>query len=136
MMKLQRPRRREMPESTVPLINVVFLLLIFFMLAGRLSAPMPFEAAPPESEQQNRPGDAAATVYVAADGRLAVGQTESALDELARRVAEHRGEDGGPVRVRADGRADANRVIAVMDALRDAGVREVRLLTRPADRGS
>lgn len=135
-MKLQRPRRRDMPESTIPLINVVFLLLIFFMLAGRLSAPMPFEAEPPESEQQRRAGDAAATVYVAADGRLAVGRTETKLAGLAARVAERRGDDGGPVRVRADGGADANRVIAVLDTLRGADIREVRLLTRPAGGGS
>ncbi len=134
-MKLQRPRRRDMPESTIPLINIVFLLLIFFMLAGRLSAPMPFQAEPPESKQQQRAGEAATTVYVAADGRLAVGETDTALADLAARVAERRGADGR-VRVHADGRADANRVIAVLDALRDAEIREVHLLTRPAGGGS
>ena len=135
-MKLQRPRRRDMPESTIPLINVVFLLLIFFMLAGRLSAPMPFEAEPPQSDQERRAGEAAVTVYVAADGRLAVGPTETELGELAGLVGARREAENGPVRVRADGHAEANRVIAVLDALREAEIGEVRLLTRPAEGGT
>ena len=122
-----------MPESTIPLINVVFLLLIFFMLAGRLSAPMPFEAEPPQSDQERRAGQAAVTVYVAADGRLAVGRTETELGELAGLGGERRETESGPVRVRADGNAEANRVIAVLDALREAEIGEVRLLTRPRE---
>ena len=38
-----RPRPGE-DERILPLINVVFLLLIFFMLAGRLAVSDPFAA--------------------------------------------------------------------------------------------
>ncbi|ORE90796.1 biopolymer transporter ExbD [Acuticoccus yangtzensis] len=40
MRRLGEPRRRRAEhESTIPLINVVFLLLVFFLVAGTLSAP-------------------------------------------------------------------------------------------------
>ncbi|MCG8693196.1 MAG: biopolymer transporter ExbD, partial [Minwuiales bacterium] len=41
--------RRSDDDRILPLINVVFLLLIFFMLAGRLSAGDPFRVDPPAS---------------------------------------------------------------------------------------
>ena len=48
-MRFEPPRPRNEDERILPLINVVFLLLIFFMLAGRLSASDPFQVEPPRS---------------------------------------------------------------------------------------
>ncbi len=45
-MKLTKPKRRAMPETIVALIDVVFFLLIFFMLIGRMDASSPFEVTP------------------------------------------------------------------------------------------
>ena len=41
----KRPRSTE--DNILPLINVVFLLLIFFMLAGVLTQSPPFSLTPP-----------------------------------------------------------------------------------------
>ena len=46
-MKLTRPVRRAMPETIIALIDVVFFLLVFFMLIGRMDATSPFEVLPP-----------------------------------------------------------------------------------------
>ena len=48
-MRFEPPRPRNDEERILPLVNVVLLLLIFFMLAGRLAASDPFEIAPPRS---------------------------------------------------------------------------------------
>ena len=34
-------------ESVVPMINVVFLLLIFFLMTAQITAPTPVEVTPP-----------------------------------------------------------------------------------------
>ncbi len=36
-MRMKSPQRREPPENTIPLINVVFLMLIFFLFAGSVA---------------------------------------------------------------------------------------------------
>ena len=36
---LPRPQRRKPAAAILPLINVVFLMLIFFMIAGTLAPP-------------------------------------------------------------------------------------------------
>lgn len=39
-MPLHRPTPRTRPEPTIALINIVFLMLIFFMIAGTLAPPL------------------------------------------------------------------------------------------------
>ena len=56
-MKLARGRRRESPETIIPLIDVVFFLLIFFMLIGRMDATAPFDVTPAIAQTgQDMPG--------------------------------------------------------------------------------
>src|SRR3546814_6397158 len=50
----RRSRRFDSEEAILTLINVVFLLLIFFMLAGRMTEPSPFAIAPPVSAEAGR----------------------------------------------------------------------------------
>jgi len=116
----------------IPLINVVFLLLIFFMLAGRLTQQPPFDWTAPDSRSERTPGTEGVVVHVAKDGRIAVGGRAVALDGL-RTAVQAAAEAVGPVHLRADRAAEAKRVIAVLTQLRMAGVDAVRLYTRPGE---
>ena len=71
-MRFEPPRPRNDEERVLPLINVVFLLLIFFMLAGKLSASDPFQVEPPRSLSEGPPTPQDSLVLVGADGRLAL----------------------------------------------------------------
>ncbi|WP_018946561.1 biopolymer transporter ExbD [Thioalkalivibrio sp. AKL17] len=126
-----RPRNDD--ESILPLINIVFLLLIFFMVAGQLSAVDPFEVEPVESAVDGQPGPDEFMVIVGTEGRLAVNQDEIDLEGMARLVAEHlqRHGDAARVRVKADGRAEAVDVVGILERLREAGVERIDLLTVP-----
>ncbi len=134
-MRFEPPRPRNDEERILPLINVVFLLLIFFMLAGRLAASDPFEIAPPRSASEGPVATQDLLVLVGADGRLAL--DGEVLDEAALEaaVAERLSKDGDArVRLKADGRAEATDVVAVMELLRGAGVERLKLLTVPEGR--
>jgi len=102
------------------------------MLAGKISQTDPFEIEPPRSASERLPAGDPTTVYVGADGRVALGGEVLELAALAEAVAEAR-DDGGELRLKTDARAEANRVIAVMEALREAGVERVTLLTTRKD---
>lgn len=117
--------------NVVPLINVVFLLLIFFILAGRLAPPERLPVELPASESRRSVEGSAAEVVLAADGRLAVAGEELArarLGEMVRGWLEAR--PNLEVRLKADRRVAARHVIEVLDALSGAGVERVLLLTR------
>lgn len=115
------------PFDLTPLIDVVFLLLIFFMAGTRFMDPRGFEVELPEAATPQSAGAADVPVMVvAADGtarwqghRLAAGE---ALD-----VPEGTSE----VLLRVDRQARHGDVIRWIDALKAAGVASVTLATSP-----
>jgi len=129
-MRFARSRRRNEDERILPLINVVFLLLIFFMLAGRFSASDPFEVEPPRSVSQGAATERDILVLVSADGRLALDGEIIEAAALGAAVADRLSPDKTMrLWLKADGSAEATRVVEVMELLRAAGAERLRLLT-------
>ena len=83
-----RPRRREEPEfNLVPMIDVVLVLLIFFMIATSLRHESELEIRLPEASGQPMPGNLAQLeVDIDASGRYAV--NGQALESVGRRDAQ------------------------------------------------
>jgi len=134
-MRFEPPRPRNDDERILPLINVVFLLLIFFMLAGRLSASDPFAIEPPRSTGEGQPERQDVLLLIGADGRLALeGMVLESTTLEAALAARLSAEDDPRVRLKADGGAEATEVVAVMEILRAAGVERIDLLTVPEAR--
>lgn len=135
-------RKTDSEERILPLINVVFLLLIFFMLAGRLTDPAPFPVTPPASAAagplQAAPGKPQrATLLLAADGRLALDGVPLAKAALRSAMAERlAGNPDIAVHLKADSAAEATAVVAVMELLRDAGVARLQLLAQSPSEGA
>ncbi|MBK1725510.1 ExbD/TolR family protein [Halorhodospira neutriphila] len=134
-MRLPEPRRREPEEGTVPMINIVFLLLIFFMVAGTLTPESPLSVDPAASEAGEAAPEDPIRVLIDAEGRLALGDEVVDGREGLRRRLQERLEEGPerPVEVKPDAEADAERLLEVMDDLRAAGLERVRLITRRED---
>ncbi|WP_371928345.1 ExbD/TolR family protein [Oceanicola sp. 502str15] len=125
MMDFSSTPRRQPAESVVPMINVVFLLLIFFLMTSSLTPPEPIEVEPPVAqgdEAERRP----ATLYIGADGTLAF---EEVRGEAA--LAAFVAVAGEVAQLRADGRAKASEVAAVLKQLAAAGVPRVELVAVP-----
>lgn len=51
-MRFATPARRQTPESIVPMINVVFLLLIFFLMSAQIAPPDPFATDLPTADAE------------------------------------------------------------------------------------
>ena len=120
-----RPRRRP-AENIVPMINVVFLLLIFFLMTAQIAPPDPFDVSPPTARAED-PGDARDILYVAADGRLAFGAArgEAVFEALGDRAAE------GPLMLRADAALDAADLARLLPRLAAVGVTDIALVATP-----
>jgi biopolymer transport protein ExbD len=127
------PRRRTDPteERILPLINVVFLLLIFYMLAGSLAVHEPFAVTAPASLSETRPEPEPRRLLVGADGRMAL--DGEVLDEAALLAAITQALATDPqlrLELKADAEGSANRVAALLEALHAAGLETVSLMTR------
>ena len=121
------PARRPRAESIVPMINVVFLLLIFFLMTSRLAPPDPFEVTPPNAGD-GQPGEASAVLYLSAEGEVAFEDLrgEAAVAGFAARNAE--GSGTMVPRLRADAQVEAAAVARLMRDLAAAGLSNVALV--------
>ncbi len=129
-----RPRRREDPElSLVPMIDVVLVLLIFFMIATSLRHESLLEIRLPEAAGQPMPGAIAQLeVSIAADGRYAVnGQTLQSSDPATLKATLRAATDGRvlPLTISADGRTPHQAVVTALDVAGQLGIRQLSIAT-------
>lgn len=83
-MDFSSPPRRAAQDSLLPMINVVFLLLVFFLISARMTPPEPFAVTPPQAQAQEE-AQGLFTLHIAADGRMGYGEMleDAALVALA-----------------------------------------------------
>jgi biopolymer transport protein ExbD len=123
-MRFDEEAPRPRPESVVPMINVVFLLLIFFMISAELAPPDPLDVEPPASAGAE-PGSAKAILQVSAGGETAYGPARGEA-ALGLAVAEA---GSGPLALRADARLPAEDLARLVAALASQGVEAVEIVT-------
>lgn len=117
-------------ERILPLINVVFLLLIFFMLAGTLSMQEPFAVTAPVSASQTLPAPEPIRVLMGRTGQLALNGEEMARPRLLSAIATAVSEDPRVrVELKADANVPGNRVVVLLEDLHAVGLEQVSLLT-------
>lgn len=108
-----------------PLIDMVFLLIIFFMTASHMSSSRNMDLDIPTASNGNVPKERPDrwTVNVLADGTVYSGQTAVSLDELRQLVATRVQVDPETkVYLRADKVTPHKTVRQVMNAMAEAGV--------------
>ncbi|MEM6851664.1 MAG: biopolymer transporter ExbD [Pseudomonadota bacterium] len=122
------------PEDIInitPLIDVVFILLVFFMVAGAIDRPDPIDVTTPQSESEQAGDIEDVVILIGPDGSVAfqgeVMPTDPALVQTATLWFAVRPDSS--IQLKADADADAARVIEVMELLREAGAQYLVLLT-------
>jgi biopolymer transport protein ExbD len=119
--------RRKRSVSLTPLIDVVFNLLLFFMLASSLAKWSGLELAT-GSEAASTDDIPAAEVYLLADRELRYADQNFSLDELAARLAsELNAERISSVILRAGDGVRLHDLIESFDQLGHAGIKALAL---------
>jgi biopolymer transport protein ExbD len=131
-----RPRRSEDPEiNLISLIDVLMVLLIFFMLSatfvdeGRMNLQLPTASEEPHGTRGAEP----IVVTVTQQGSYRVNERElvnSGRETLQRALAQVAGEARDQrVVLRADGRATHQSVVTAMDVVGRMGFTEINVAT-------
>ncbi|PRY92881.1 biopolymer transport protein ExbD [Hasllibacter halocynthiae] len=122
-----RPRPRRRAEPAVALINVVFLMLIFFLVAGQVAPPpAPGLALPSAGDLERAPPPDALALH--ADGRVEHRGAGIAPEDF---VA---GLGGAPARIAPDRSASARDLVALAAALVEAGAPRVLVVGERKER--
>lgn len=131
-MRLKQRPRRPAPESTVPLINIVFLMLIFFLFAGTITRDDAGRIEPPSSiadDERIRSTDA---LIVDAQGGFFHRNAQVTLEELvAGRDAKdaEAGDASRPFLLAPDAGLPAAKLKETLGALKGAGIDKITLIT-------
>lgn len=129
-MQFEGRRRLSHVPNLTPLIDIVFLLLVFFMLTShfvkeesiKVDLPVAQSGAPDDNEYVQ--------VVLDAQGRILLRDHFIEMDELeARLQAELAGQPEKVVRIRGDRAASLGVAVGVLDAARKAGAEAVDIVT-------
>lgn len=129
-MQLKQPPTTQTAENILPLVNVVFLLLIFFMLAGAFSKPDIFKIEAPIAENDNAADRKVLTILMNSEGELAL-EGSLVSDQELKNIVTSEVNSGAIInlQLKADANVDATRLIDIMENLGDTGLRSLHLLT-------
>ncbi|OAZ07697.1 biopolymer transporter ExbD [Thalassospira tepidiphila MCCC 1A03514] len=114
-------------EPMLPLINIVFLLLIFFMIAGSLQKLGPFEVDPPASQTAEGQPEDTIVLWFGSNGEIGIDDLTGGLDRLSSMLpADY---IGRPVEIRADREVEGAKVVTLLARLQELGIEKVQLMT-------
>ncbi|MGQ9660161.1 MAG: ExbD/TolR family protein [Thermochromatium sp.] len=127
-----RPRRRPPVDiNLAPLIDVVFLLLIFFMVSTTFKDEARLRVQLPHAQGEDIPAQEPAMIRIVIDraGRFFIDDREladSRTETLVRMLTERRGKDTKiPVLIQADAATPHQAVMTAMDAAGQAGLTRI-----------
>ena len=127
----QAVEETEEPKIT-PMLDVVFILLIFFIVTANFIKEPGLEINRPDSETSEITENAAILIAIGAAGeiymdgrRIDVRQVKA---NVIRLIAEN---PQGSVVIQADVKSTAEKIVAVMDEVREAGVVDISIASEP-----
>lgn len=131
-MQFSSGRTRRVALDMTPLIDVVLMLVIFFMLTTTFVLAPGIKVDLPQGQAVQQPGDRDAIVLITADGTVYYQDKKVELDALrAMLQARLQRQPVARVVIKADKKAQHGRVVAVMDLAKTLGIDKLAIATTP-----
>lgn len=125
-----RRTRKPRPIALIPLIDVMFVLLLFFMIAGHLEAVSPLPINLPEADSGQVLDEGPVKVSLASDGRIMINDnmfsSGTSQAELQRQLANNKERI---ITIKADANLEANKLVTLLEQVRLAGGVNLSIVT-------
>ena len=140
-MNLRKFRRESPAIDLTPLIDVVFMLLIFFMVSttfkdqSMIRIDLPKASQQKQEENKEKPIELTIDVqgnYYVNDKRVVNTQIETLKRALKIAIGNR---EHPPLTISADGRTSHQAVVTAMDAARQVGLLHISIATKNATKG-
>ena len=130
-MQFRRPSRPNVAINIAPLVDVVFLLVIFFAVSTTFLESSGLKLQLPESSATTEREVKEIAVFLAADGAVVFEDETVTHDELGTRLRRTLEEsDRKIVVLRADTGTPHGKVVGIMDLIKDSGAEALTVATR------
>jgi len=129
-MEFERRRHSHHYIEIAPLVDVVFLLLLFFMLTSHLVQEPAVRIKLPESRTAEVKPETARTIWITKAEQVYFQDRPVELDRLVEALKGGAvGEGKGPLKIKSDREVPVGFLIKVIDAVRLAGISNFSILT-------
>ena len=129
-----KQNKRSRTPNLVPLINIVFLLLIFFMLTGTLKRSDIFDISPPESSTGADAEAPELVLLISKSNQIALNNKNIEFSELQKQllviVETYPLQE---VLVKADGKAYSGTLSKIINIIRESGIKRAAIVTQTID---
>ncbi len=131
MIDIERSKRMTKEISMIPLINLVFLLLIFFLVSGTIEK---FDIIPleiPVADSGKILDEGHIVIILGQYNEIILNDELTTTEQLQHKVQTMLANNPRKIiSLKADARLDAKRMIEIMDLLRQAGGKNLSLVTQ------
>ena len=135
-MRRTESKLEESRLDITPLVDCVFLLLIFFMVTTVFSSTPGLRVDLPKAAQSDMPPEKDLNIVVSKDGELELNGIPVTIEELPRALEEARSTYRSKVLIiKADKKTFHEVVVDVMDAAKGVGIDELAIATEPEEEG-
>ncbi len=129
-----KTKLRKRPRiEIIPMIDVIFFLLVFFMLFTTFkTTPHGLDIRLPQATTAAQQEDQNITIYISSGGRIFLDEEEKSIPDLAREIRQK--QEIAPhlvAIINADQETPYNYVVRVMDVLRDGGIYRISFGAEP-----
>jgi biopolymer transport protein ExbD len=132
-MQFRRKSRAEIAINLAPLIDVIFLLVIFFAVSTTFLETAGLQLELPESSSTAKREVEDISVFLGADGELSLGDETVDEAQLMERLRSALSEtDRKVVVLRADTHTEHGAVVEIMDLIRESGAEALTIAARSA----
>ena len=129
-----KQNKRSRTPNLVPLINIVFLLLIFFMLTGTLKRSDIFDISPPKSSTGADAEAPELVLLISKSNQIALNNKNIEFSELQKQllviVETYPLQE---VLVKADGKAYSGTLSKIINIIRESGIKRAAIVTKTID---
>lgn len=133
------PRATNRDDNLIPLINVVFLMLIFFMVAGKISRSDAIAINPPASTSETTaPSEEPINILLSATGVIYMDDMELESEQLTHAVTTALDNSQNPqalsILLKVDAATPVDTLLQTLEQIKAAGMLKISLATRVAER--
>ncbi len=129
-MDFDRRRHDHAHLNIAPLVDVVFLLLLFFMLTSHLIQEPAISIKLPKSQTAEAQNQHIKTIFITKNGEIYFMDKRVDIENLYRAISESKF-DGEKdfIRIKADREADVGLLVSVIDEVKVAGIKNFSIVT-------
>ncbi len=128
--KIQKESQEQL--DLTPMVSIVFLLLIFFLVAGTVRSPAFWDIKPPDSSSNEHVTSKNLQIYLNQNGLIAFEKQTVSLASLIT-ILDKESATIVNLQVHADKQVDSHKIITLMDALEKTIVNQITLVTTTKD---